>query len=484
MGGVIGTVCLGVWLGWVSGAAAQLPPEIQVDRYLLRAERLMEANEPKGALELIGKIVALQQEHGLTPPNEFHFKHAKVAMSAGSVQEAMDAVNTYLLEAGREGKFYREALELLEEVEAFQTWFDAELTCAGKSERAECWMEVTDHPGCYVWNPNPQPDETVTWTGVCAGGQAQGKGTVKWVWDGGKKSSESTGHLKDGKEHGQWVVRFANGNVHEGPYVEGKRHGQWVERFADGGAAEGPWVEDKRHGQWILRYPNGDVWQGPFENSKRHGDWIERKADGTSRHGPYVEGRKQGDWVERDEDGTSRRGSYKEGEKNGQWVSLRSDGTVYEEGPYANGEKQGHWVTYSTSDSGKAYVYSEGPYREGEKHGKWVFRREDGTIHLESPYAHGKRHGHYVSRTQDGGVLVEGPYVEGERHGHWLEYAFGLQIGGYGYDEGPYVKGKKHGRWLYRQRIGNNRVRVTAVIYENGESIRTEREWKERYQFR
>ena len=107
-------------MGCFAAAAAQLPPEILVDRYLLRADRLMEAKDPKGALEMMGKIVALQKEHGLTLPEEFHFKYAKVVLSAGLVQDAIDAMNTYLLEAGREGKFYREALELLDEAERLQ----------------------------------------------------------------------------------------------------------------------------------------------------------------------------------------------------------------------------------------------------------------------------------------------------------------------------------------------------------------------------
>ena len=484
MRGVNGTVCLGVWLVSVTGAAAQLPPEIQVDRYLLRAERLMEAKDPKGALELIGKIVALQKEHGLTLPHEFHFKHAKMAMSAGSVQASLDAVNTYLLEAGREGKFYREALELLEEVEEFQSWFDGELTCAGKSEGATCWKELTGQPGCYVWDDYLITDQTVTWTGPCSGGRAQAEGTLKWVWEDGERTTESTGSLTDGTKHGEWVLRYWDGNVAEGPYVEGKRHGEWVLRLRSGEVQTGPFIEGKKHGRWVLRGPSGAVWQGPFVNGRRHGDWIERNADGTSRQGPYVEGMKQGDWVEHDEDGTSTKGPYEEGEKHGHWVGLRSDGSVYEEGPYAIGEKHGHWFTYSSSDSGKVYVDLEGPYREGEKHGKWVSRYEDGTIFSESPYVQGKLHGHYVRRTHDGGVNSEGSYVEGERHGHWLEYAFGLRIGGYGYNEGPYVKWKKHGRWLIRSRLGKNRVRVEAVIFENDEYVRTEREWKERYQFR
>jgi len=76
---VFGRVWVACWLGlFPSVVAAQLPLEIMVDRYLLRAERLMEANDPKGALEVIGKIVDLQKEHSLTLPNEFHFKHAKV----------------------------------------------------------------------------------------------------------------------------------------------------------------------------------------------------------------------------------------------------------------------------------------------------------------------------------------------------------------------------------------------------------------------
>ena len=30
-----------------------------------------------------------------------------------------------------------------------------------------CWIEVSNRPGCYLWNPNPAPEETVTWSGAC-----------------------------------------------------------------------------------------------------------------------------------------------------------------------------------------------------------------------------------------------------------------------------------------------------------------------------
>ena len=34
------------------------------------------------------------------------------------------------------------------------------------------------------------PDVTVTWTGTCYEGRAQGEGTLKWVWEGGNQALE------------------------------------------------------------------------------------------------------------------------------------------------------------------------------------------------------------------------------------------------------------------------------------------------------
>ena len=301
---VIGRVVLGFWMGCVTATAAQLPPEIQVDRCLLRAERLLEAKDPKGALEVMGKIVALQKEHGLTLPEEFHFKYAKVALSAGSVGEAMEAVNTYLVEAGREGKFYREALELLDDAEQDQDWIETRQTCAGQSKGTSCWMEVTGHPDCYVWNPNLQPDETVTWTGGCAGGRAQGEGTLRWVWHDGKETSESTGDLKDGKQHGRWVIRDQDGNIQEGPFVDGEQQGQWVLRFAEGDVEEGPYVDGKRQGQWVVRLVDGNVAKGPYVDGKAHGRWVIHGPDGGVEYATFENGERVGE--------TSRRQSQAE----------------------------------------------------------------------------------------------------------------------------------------------------------------------------
>ena len=120
MRGLIGSVLVAVLLGGFTEAVAQLPPEIMADRYLVQAERLMKEKDYKAALEAMEKIVALQKEHDLKLPDEFHFKYAQIAMSAGLIEAAIDAVSRYLVAAGRTGKFYREALELLDQAEKKQ----------------------------------------------------------------------------------------------------------------------------------------------------------------------------------------------------------------------------------------------------------------------------------------------------------------------------------------------------------------------------
>ena len=200
--GLIGGVLFGLWLGGFMVAVAQLPPEVMVDRYLLRAERLMVDKNPKGAFDTMNRILALQEEHDLTLPEDFRIKYAQAALSAGQVQEAIGAINTYLLESGREGTFYGEALELLDDADQIQAWVETRRTCAGQSKGSECWMEIIGQPGCFLWNPNLRPGTTVTWTGECFGGRAQGKGMLKEVCKDGKQTS-STGDLQAGKKNWQ-----------------------------------------------------------------------------------------------------------------------------------------------------------------------------------------------------------------------------------------------------------------------------------------
>ena len=113
----VGSVLVAMLMGGFAVGAAQLPPEIMADRYLVEAEKLIAEKEFGKALELMNKIIALQQEHNFALPEVFHYKSAELALSAGSFAAAIDSVNKYLGTVGRDGEFYREALELLVQAE-------------------------------------------------------------------------------------------------------------------------------------------------------------------------------------------------------------------------------------------------------------------------------------------------------------------------------------------------------------------------------
>ena len=110
---LIGWSCFAVWLGCLSVSASQLPPDVLVDKFLLQATMLSEEKNHKGALEAMDRILALQEEHHLTLPEDFPYRYAQTALAAGSVQAAIDSANRYLSAVGREGKYYLEALQLL-----------------------------------------------------------------------------------------------------------------------------------------------------------------------------------------------------------------------------------------------------------------------------------------------------------------------------------------------------------------------------------
>jgi hypothetical protein len=82
------------------------------------------------------------------------------------------------------------------------------------------WITTTNQP-CKIWNPEPRPDESVTWSGGCKDGFASGKGILRWT--------------EDGKPD----VEF------DGQYANGKRNGPGVMITPDGDRVEGVWVNDK-----------------------------------------------------------------------------------------------------------------------------------------------------------------------------------------------------------------------------------------------
>ncbi|MCY3678942.1 MAG: SUMF1/EgtB/PvdO family nonheme iron enzyme [Gemmatimonadetes bacterium] len=90
----------------------ELPPEIAADALLVRAERLLDDDRPYAAFGVLQEILDLRDQHDLVLDEGFLITYARVAMQTGRPETALAAVDEYLLAVGREGAFYRTALEL------------------------------------------------------------------------------------------------------------------------------------------------------------------------------------------------------------------------------------------------------------------------------------------------------------------------------------------------------------------------------------
>ena len=102
------------------------------------------------------------------------------------------------------------------------------LTCiisASESARAGTWV-TDDKSGCQVWDPNPQIDEAVVWSGGCANGRAEGPGSAQWLK--GKTVTETDkGDWRDGKQAGKGVQTWSTGS-YEGDLSGGEPNGRGV----------------------------------------------------------------------------------------------------------------------------------------------------------------------------------------------------------------------------------------------------------------
>ena len=147
--------------------------------------------------------------------------------------------------------------------------------CTGSASSEGCWAEISNHPGCYLWNPGPREGFSVNWSGECSEGLAEGLGEVGWQWS--DSSSIDSGLLQGGQREGFHVISWSSGDRSEGSYMNGERHGTWTLFHPEGRDDNvvrqvGPYVNGERHGTWTGYDPSGNV-VGTlrFENGRQVG---------------------------------------------------------------------------------------------------------------------------------------------------------------------------------------------------------------------
>ncbi len=99
-------------------ALGQLPPAILLDSYLLRAEQSVRDDDSAGARAAMAQIDALQAEHDLEIPAEYHHRYARVWRALANWERSQASAIRYLALTGRDGENYLDALTVMNEATA------------------------------------------------------------------------------------------------------------------------------------------------------------------------------------------------------------------------------------------------------------------------------------------------------------------------------------------------------------------------------
>lgn len=94
---------------------------------------------------------------------------------------------------------------------------------AGSTAQAGSWL-ADAKSGCQVWDPNPQLDELVTWSGACSNGRAEGPGIARWL-KGGSTIETDQGAWQDGRQAGQGLQSWPSGR-YQGALADGLPNGR------------------------------------------------------------------------------------------------------------------------------------------------------------------------------------------------------------------------------------------------------------------
>jgi len=133
---------------------------------------------------------------------------------------------------------------------------------------------IADGHGCRVANPFPQPGETITWSGACKNGLADGDGVLQWYVDG-KVADRYEGTLKEGWAEGKGTLTRAEGGRYSGDWKHSLQDGNGRYEATDGSWYEGQWKQGQPHGHGQYRTPDGRIVVGEWVNGVFEGDLEE-----------------------------------------------------------------------------------------------------------------------------------------------------------------------------------------------------------------
>jgi hypothetical protein len=134
-------------------------------------------------------------------------------------------------------------------------------TAVAHSASQDRWLADAG-TGCRIWNPNPQPNESVKWSGPCENGLAHGRGVVQWLRSN-VAFEKDEGEWQEGRQMGQGTQVWPSGR-YEGEVVNGEPHGHGILTL-QGVRYEGEFRNGKPNGAGTM-INISDVFQGTWKD--------------------------------------------------------------------------------------------------------------------------------------------------------------------------------------------------------------------------
>ncbi len=205
---------------------------------------------------------------------------------------------------------------------------------------AEGTWTLTDQ-GCKVWNPNPRPNEAITWSGgMDANSYATGQGVLQWFNDG-KLIFKYEGNMLNGKETGKGIGVWANGDRYEGDFIDDHRTGKGIYAYGPtskwaGDRYEGDYVGDKMTGKGIYSWAKGGRYEGEFIDGHRTGKGIYTWSNGDRYEGDFIDGHRTRKATQTWANGNHYDGDFVNDQISGYGTYYNRDGSIWRKGRWSN----------------------------------------------------------------------------------------------------------------------------------------------------